>query len=196
MIDPNRHIYLDYHATTPVDTRVVSQVVYAMTTAFGNASSTEHEAGDEAESLVKQATQHVANLTQATPREIVFTSGATESINLAIQSTVSRIQKSGTKPHIAISAVEHQVVLDTCYALEVQGKIKLSVLAVDDKARLDCSQIETICASGIHLLCVMAAGNEIGQIYPIVSSVKGGWRVATVGLASELTLNKDSVGSH
>ncbi len=167
MTDPNRPIYLDYHATTPVDTRVASQVLYAMTTAFGNASSTDHEVGDEAESLVKKAAQHVSNLIQATPREIVFTSGATESINLALQSTVSRIQKAGIKPHIAISAVEHKAVLDTCHALEAQERIKLSVIAVDDKARLDCSQLESICASGIQLLCVMAAGNEVGNIYPI-----------------------------
>ncbi|MGB3788402.1 MAG: cysteine desulfurase family protein [Phormidesmis sp.] len=167
MTTSKKPVYLDYHSTTPVDTRVASQVLYAMTTAFGNASSTDHEVGDDADALIKKATQHIANLIQATPREIIFTSGATESINLAIQSTVLRVQKSGITPHIAISAIEHKAVLDTCYVLEAQKKIKLSVLTVDDKARLDCSQLETICASGVHLLCVMAAGNEVGNIYPI-----------------------------
>ena len=167
MITPKKPIYLDYHSTTPVDTRVASQVLYAMTTAFGNASSTDHEIGDNAESLVKEASQHIANLIQAKPREIIFTSGATESINLAIQSTVLHVQKSGTTPHIAISAIEHKAVLDTCHALEAQKKIKLSVLAVDNKARIDCSQLETVCDSGIHLLCVMAANNEVGTVYPI-----------------------------
>lgn len=164
---PKKHIYLDYHATTPVDNRVASQVLHAMTTAFGNASSTDHEIGDNAESSVRKATQDIANLIQASPREIIFTSGATESINLAIQGTISRVQESGAKPHIAISAIEHKAVLDTCYALEAQDKIELSILAVDTQARLDFFQLETICASGIHLLCVMAAGNEVGNIYPI-----------------------------
>lgn len=167
MTTSKKPVYLDYHSTTPVDTRVASRVLYAMTTAFGNASSTDHEVGDDADALIKKATQHIANLIQATPREIIFTSGATESINLAIQSTVLRVQKSGITPHIAISAIEHKAVLATCYVLEAQKKIKLSVLTVDDKARLDCSQLETICASGVHLLCVMAAGNEVGNIYPI-----------------------------
>lgn len=164
---PKKHIYLDYHATTPVDNRVASQVLHAMTTAFGNASSTDHEIGDNAESSVRKATQDIANLIQASPREIIFTSGATESINLAIQGTISRVQESGAKPHIAISAIEHKAVLNTCYALEAQDKIELSILAVDTQARLDFFQLETICASGIHLLCVMAAGNEVGNIYPI-----------------------------
>jgi cysteine desulfurase len=77
-------IYLDYHATTPVDPRVAEKVLQAMTTDFGNASSLDHEVGDRAEAAVKQATRHIAELVGATPRDILFTSGATESLNLAI----------------------------------------------------------------------------------------------------------------
>ena len=171
-------IYLDYHATTPVDVRVANKVLEAMTTNFGNASSIDHEVGDRAEAAVKQATHHVADLVGATPRDILFTSGATESLNLAIQSTIntlSPLSRSGRgaggegvgKPRIAISTVEHKAVLDTCEALYKQGRIELIHIPVDTQARLDLGQIERACASGIHLLCVMAANNEVGTLYPI-----------------------------
>ncbi|WP_121970838.1 cysteine desulfurase family protein [Leptolyngbya sp. BC1307] len=160
-------IYLDYHSTTPVDTRVANAVFQAMITTFGNASSVEHEAGDCAESAVKQSAYYVSELIQAAPREVTFTSGTTESINIAIQGTVKHAQKSGVTPHIAISVIEHKAVLDTCYALKSQGQIKLTVLPVDNQAHVDLLELEQVCASGIHLLCVMAANNEVGTIYPI-----------------------------
>jgi cysteine desulfurase len=146
---------------------VANQVLQTMTTTFGNASSVDHEFGDFAESAVKNASQHISKLIQADPREIILTSGATEAINLAIQGTVKRVQKSGIKPHIAISAVEHKAVLDTCYALKDQGEIELTVIPVSNQAHVDLSQLEIVCASGIHLLCVIAANNEVGTIYPV-----------------------------
>jgi cysteine desulfurase len=167
VIVPKVSIYLDYHSTTPVDPRVASQVIQAMTTTFGNASSVDHEFGDCAESAVKNASQHISELIQADPREIIFTSGATEAINLAIQGTVKRVQKSGLKPRIAISAIEHKAVLDTCYALKDQGEIELAVIPVSNQAHFDLPQLEIVCASGIHLLCVMAANNEVGTVYPV-----------------------------
>ena len=103
----------------------------------------------------------------ATPRDILFTSGATESLNLAIQGTVQHLELSGTKPRIAISTVEHKAVLDTCEALHKQGRIELIHIPVDPQARLDLGQLEQACASGIHLLCIMAANNEVGTIYPM-----------------------------
>ncbi|MGB3135472.1 MAG: cysteine desulfurase family protein [Nodosilinea sp.] len=160
-------IYLDYHATTPVDPRVAKKVLQAMTTDFGNASSIDHEWGDRAEAAVKQATRYVADVVGATPRDIIFTSGATESLNLAIQGTVHHLERSGTKPRIAISTVEHKAVLDTCAALHQQGRIELIHIPVDTQARLDLGQLEQACASGIHLLCIMAANNEVGTLYPI-----------------------------
>jgi cysteine desulfurase len=162
-----RLIYLDYHATSPVDSRVADLVGYYMTHEFGNASSTDHEWGDSAEAAVKQATRHVADLVGATPRDIIFTSGATESLNLAIQGTVQHLERSGTKPRIAISTVEHKAVLDTCDALHKQGRIELIPIPVDTQARLDLGQLERACASGIHLLSIMAANNEVGTLYPI-----------------------------
>ncbi|TVQ26155.1 MAG: aminotransferase class V-fold PLP-dependent enzyme, partial [Leptolyngbya sp. DLM2.Bin15] len=84
-------IYLDYHATTPVDPRVAAKVLQAMTTDFGNASSLDHEVGDRAAAAVKQATRPIADLVGATQKDILFTSGATESLNLAIQGTINAL---------------------------------------------------------------------------------------------------------
>jgi len=160
-------IYLDYHATTPIDPRVAEKVFHAMTEGFGNASSTDHEIGDRAEMAIKDAAKHVAKLIGESPRDIIFTSGSTESINLAVQGTVKHLENKGIHPHIALSAAEHKAVLDTCLALEEEGRVKLSILPVDTQARIDLAQLEQACASGIHLLCVMAANNEVGTIYPI-----------------------------
>lgn len=160
-------IYLDYHATTPVDPRVAEKVLHAMTIGFGNASSIDHEIGDRAEAAVKEAAKQVANLVGASPRDIIFTSGSTESINLAIQGTVNHLEKAGIKPRVAISTVEHKAILDTCEALQKQGRIDLITIGVDRQARIDLAELEQVCASGINLLCVMAANNEVGTIYPI-----------------------------
>jgi cysteine desulfurase len=160
-------IYLDYHSTTPVDLRVAQKVMWAMTDGFGNASSTDHAIGDAAEAAVKEAKGHIADLVGASPRDIIFTSGSTESINLAIQGTIQHLENKDIHPHIALSAVEHKAVLDTCLALEEQGRVKLLILPVDAQAHIELSQLEQACASGINLLCVMAANNEVGTLYPI-----------------------------
>jgi len=164
---PDKSIYLDYHATTPIDHRVAAQFFFYMTAGFGNASSIDHAFGDAAEAAVKAATRHVADLVGASPSEIIFTSGSTESINLAVQGTIQHLENKGIHPRIALSAVEHKAVLDTCLALEEQGRVKLLIFPVDTQARIDLAQLEKACASGIHLLCVMAASNEVGTIYPI-----------------------------
>jgi cysteine desulfurase len=156
-------IYLDYHATTPTDRRVADRIHHAMTIEFGNASSTEHEWGDRAENSVKQAAQQVAHLIGASPREIIWTSGATESINLAIQGSCI----NSPKPKIALSPLEHRAVLDTCQALAKQNRAELIFLQVDGKGRIDLAHLEKVCAEGLSLLCVMAAHNEIGNIYPV-----------------------------
>ncbi|MBD2069788.1 cysteine desulfurase [Leptolyngbya sp. FACHB-671] len=162
---PQTQIYLDYHATTPVDPRVAQKVLQYMTEEFGNASSTDHEWGDRAETSVKQAAKQVADLIGASPREIVWTSGATESINLVIQGSLT---SNPTKPYrIGLMPIEHKAVLDTCRALEKRGWAELVYLQVDSRGRLDLEYLEQICAEGLSLLCVMAANNEIGNIYPI-----------------------------
>jgi len=164
--DPSSHpIYLDYHATTPVDFRVADRIYQAMTSEFGNASSIDHEFGDRAEAAVKQAAKHLANLVGASPREIIWTSGATESINLAIQGSLPSHPK---KPYrIAILPLEHKAVLDTCQALEQRGWAELIYLKVDANGRIDLDFLEQVCDRGLSLLCIMAANNEIGNIYPI-----------------------------
>jgi len=165
VISPTQPIYLDYHATTPVDRRVADLVYQYMTEEFGNASSVDHEWGDRAEAAVKQAAKNVADLIGASPREIIWTSGATESINLAIQGS---LPSNPEKPHrIALLPLEHKAVLDTCQALEKRGWAKLLYLKVDSKGRLDFDHLEQACMEGLSLLCVMAANNEIGNIYPI-----------------------------
>jgi cysteine desulfurase len=161
-----RPIYLDYHATTPVDPRVAEQMLYYMTTAFGNANSI-HEYGDEAERAVNKARSSIAKLVGASPKEIIFTSGATESINLVIQGTVFKHRDSQQIPRIAVSSVEHKAVLDTCEILAKKGAIALIKLEVDEKGRLDLDRLEKICQENLSLLCIMFANNEIGNIYPI-----------------------------
>jgi cysteine desulfurase len=162
---PQKPIYLDYQATTPTDPRVASLLLQYLTEEFGNASSTDHEYGDRAEAAVKQAAKHLANLVGASPREIIWTSGATESINLAIQGSLSPHPE---KPHrIALLPLEHKAVLDTCQALEKRGWAELIYLKVDENGRIDLDFLEQVCDRGLSLLCIMAANNEIGNIYPI-----------------------------
>ena len=161
----SRPIYLDYHSTTPVDRRVADRIYHYMTEEFGNASSVDHSWGARAEEAVKQATKQVAELVGAHKREIVWTSGATESINLAIQGSLS---PNPGKPHrIALLPLEHKAVLDTCHILEKRGWAELTYLQVDSRGRLDLNHLEQVCAEGLSLVCVMAANNEIGNIYPI-----------------------------
>jgi cysteine desulfurase len=136
-----------------------------MTEEFGNASSVDHSWGDRAEEAVKQAAKQVAELVGASPREIVWTSGATESINLVIQGSLS---PNPGKPHrIALLPLEHKAILDTCHILEKRGWAELTYLQVDCRGRLNLDHLEQVCAEGLSLLCVMAANNEIGNIYPI-----------------------------
>ena len=158
-------IYLDYHATTPTDRRVADLMYHCMIEEFGNASSTDHDYGDRAELSIHQAAKKVADLVEASPREIIWTSGATESINLVIQGSLNATPQAPYR--IALLPLEHKAVLDTCRILEKRGRAELIYLRVDAKGRLDLNHLEQVCAEGLSLLCVMAANNEIGNIYPI-----------------------------
>ncbi len=159
-------IYLDYHATTPVDPRVASVVMEYMLTEFGNASSIDHIYGDRAERIIKQADKQVADLVGAVPREVIFTSGATESINLVLQGLPKK-SPIAHKLKIAVLPIEHKAVLDTCDALVKKGIAEMILLKVDRQGKLDLEHVETTCTQGIDLICVMAANNEIGTIYPM-----------------------------
>lgn len=161
-------IYLDYHSTTPVDPRIAQLMLYYLTTAFGNASSIDHTYGDEAEKAVKIARGYIANLINASPKEIIFTDGATESLNLAIQGTI-RSKFPQKLSRIALSPLEHKAVIDTCLMLQKKGLAELIYLKVDQLGRIDLENLETVCQQGLDLLCIMAANNEIGNIYPIAT---------------------------
>ena len=159
-------IYLDYHSTTPVDLRVAEKVYDYMVNNFGNASSVEHIFGYKALQAVKKAKQQIAQLINSSPQEIIFTSGATESINLVIQGLIRQISLSQL-PRIIISPVEHKAVIDTCQAMAKQGLAEIIWLKVDNRGRINLNHLEKICRQGADLLCVMAANNEVGNIYPI-----------------------------
>lgn len=162
-IKPDSTIYLDYHSTTPVDPRVAEKVMYYMTTAFGNANSVDHSYGDFANNAVKLAKKQIAELVNCSQSEIIFTSGATESINLVIQGIICN-----HKPFkIIVSPVEHKAVLDTCKALEKKGFIEIIWLKVNQQAQINLEYLEQVCSEGADLLCVMGANNEVGTIYPI-----------------------------
>lgn len=161
-MESKQPIYLDYHATTPVDRRAAEVVLHYMTNDFGNASSIDHIYGDKADIAVKQASKQIADLVGALPREVIFTSGATESINLVLQGL-----PSSSKRRIAVLPVEHKAVLDTCEALSKKGLAEIVFLHVDRQGKLDLKHLEQVCTNGLSLLCVMAANNEIGTIYPI-----------------------------
>jgi cysteine desulfurase len=157
-------IYLDYHATTPVDLRVAKKVYDFMVYNYGNASSVDHIVGDNAQKAVKKAQQQIAQLINSSPQEIIFTSGATESINLVIQ---GHIYQQNKPSKIIISPVEHKAVIDTCKELAKRDLVEIIWLKIDQKARLDLNHLETVCSQGASLLCIMAANNEIGNIYPL-----------------------------
>jgi cysteine desulfurase len=159
----NFPIYLNYHATTPVDRRVADRVYHYMTAEFGNASSIDHKWGERAENAVKLAAKQVADLVGSSPREVIWTSGATESINLAILGSLLPHPEQPYK--IALLPIEHKAVIDTCFVYEKLGWAKLIYLKIDDRGRLDLDYLDRVCADGLSLLCVMAANNEIGNIY-------------------------------
>lgn len=160
-------IYLDYHATTPTDPRVAEKVINYMTTTFGNAHSIDHIYGDQALQAVKKSRQQIAELINSTPQEIIFTSGATESINIAIQGHIYQQYQQNKPCKIIISPVEHKAVLDTCQALAKKGIVEIIWLKVNQQAQIDLEHLEKICSQNASLLCIMAANNEVGTIYPI-----------------------------
>jgi cysteine desulfurase len=169
---PQRPIYLDYHATTPTDPRVADVVLHYLTRAFGNASSTDHVYGDEAEEAVATARAHVGAIVGSPARSVIFTSGATESINLALVGFAKARAESGAvgPVRIGVSPVEHRAVLDTCRILAEAGAARLRWLPVDHLGRVDLDAVEDVCRDGLDLLCLMTANNEVGTLYPVAAA--------------------------
>ncbi|WP_036483045.1 cysteine desulfurase family protein [Myxosarcina sp. GI1] len=159
-----RPIYLDNHATTPVDERVLEAMIPYFTEKFGNPSSITHVYGWEAEAAVKQARETIANAISATPEEIVFTSGATEANNLAIKGVAEAYFSQGR--HIITVQTEHSAVLDPCGYLETLG-FEVTYLPVQSDGLIDLNKLETAIRDDTILVSVMAANNEIGVIQPL-----------------------------
>jgi len=157
-------IYLDYNATTPVDKRVLEEMFPYFSEKFGNAASHTHAYGWEAAEAVKTARQKVASLINCLDQEIVFTSGATEAINLALKGIFEVYKNKGN--HIVTVKTEHKAVLDTCKTLEKKGA-HVTYLSVDREGLIDLNELTNSITEQTILVCVMLANNETGVIQPI-----------------------------
>ena len=171
-------IYLDNNATTPLDPRVLAAMMPYLTEKFGNAASRSHRYGWDAEEAVEKARGQVAALLGASDKEIVFTSGATESDNLAIKGTVEMLAEKGK--HVVTCQTEHKAVIDTCKYLESKGLAEVTYLDPQRNGRVSPEQVRAALRDDTILITLMTANNEIGTIHPIaeigaVAKEKGIW---------------------
>ncbi len=157
-------VYMDNHATTPLDPRVLAEMMPYFTEKFGNAASRNHAFGWEAEKAVEQARQRIAALIGATAKEIIFTSGATESDNLAIKGVAEMYREKGN--HIVTVATEHKAVLDTCKRLQKHG-YEVTYLGVQKDGLIDLNDLRRAITDKTILVSIMAANNEIGVLQSI-----------------------------
>jgi cysteine desulfurase len=160
----HRPIYLDAHATTPMDQRVLEVMLPYFTESFGNPASNSHAYGWAASAAVKNAREAIAEIINATPEEIVFTSGATEANNLAIKGVAEAYFNQGK--HLITVATEHRAVLDPCGYLETLG-FEVTYLTVQSNGILDLTQLASAIREDTILVSVMAANNEIGVLQPL-----------------------------
>ena len=157
-------IYMDHHATTPVDPRVLEAMLPYFTQEFGNPASRNHPFGWAAEKAVEHARQQVAELIGATPKEIVFTSCATEANNLALKGAAAMYAEKGN--HVVTCAIEHKAVLDPCHQLEKQG-FRVTYLPVTPDGRIGLDELRAAITPRTILISIMTANNEIGAIQPV-----------------------------
>ena len=158
-------IYLDNHSTTPMDPRVLEAMLPYFTEKFGNAASRNHAFGWQAEEGVENARKQIAKLIHADPKEIVFTSGATESDNLAIKGVVEMYHEKGD--HIITSSTEHRAVLDTAKGLEAKRGLKVTYLPVDKFGMVNPEDVRNAITDKTILISIMFANNEIGTLNPV-----------------------------
>src|SRR2546421_4062003 len=157
-------IYMDYHATTPVDPRVLETMLPSFAESFGHAASRNHPFGWVAEEAVDKARKQVADLIGANAKEIVFTSGATESDNLAIKGAAEMYREKGN--HIITCVTEHKAVIDTCKRLEKEG-FRVTYLPVQKDGRINLDDLRAAISDKTILISIMTANNEIGVIQPV-----------------------------
>jgi cysteine desulfurase len=158
-------IYMDNHATTPTDKRVLEVMLPYFSETFGNAASRNHSFGWAAEEAVDRARNQIAALINAKPKEIIFTSGATESDNLAIKGIVEFYRDKGN--HVITCVTEHKAVLDSCRMLERSGKAVVTYLPVDRYGMVDPDAVRKAITDKTVLITIMYANNEVGTIHPI-----------------------------
>ncbi|KAI1110327.1 cysteine desulfurase [Nemania sp. NC0429] len=166
MDEGQRPIYLDMQATTPVDPRVLDAMLPYYVGVYGNPHSRTHAYGWESEKAVEDARKHVADLIGADPKEIIFTSGATESNNMSIKGVARFFGRSGKKNHIITSQTEHKCVLDSCRHLQDEG-FEVTYLPVQNNGLIDMQQLEAAIRPETALVSIMAVNNEIGVIQPM-----------------------------
>src|SRR5881628_861823 len=158
-------IYMDNHATTPLDPRVLEAMMPYFTATFGNAASRSHGYGWEAEKAAETGREQIARLINAKAKEIIFTSGATESDNLAIKGVVEFYKDKGN--HVITAATEHKAILDTCKALERKGLATVTYLPVDEYGLVDPDDVRRAITDKTVLVSIMFANNEIGTVNPV-----------------------------
>ncbi|TAK81483.1 MAG: IscS subfamily cysteine desulfurase [Betaproteobacteria bacterium] len=176
-------IYLDYSATTPVDPRVAQKMIPYLTEYFGNPASRSHAFGWKAEEAVEEARAHVAALINADPKEIVWTSGATEGNNLAIKGAAGFYKTKGK--HIITQKTEHKAVLDTCRELERHG-FEVTYLDVESNGIVDLRKFEAAIRPDTILVSIMMVNNEIGVIQPV-------WEIGEICRARGIVFHCDAV---
>jgi cysteine desulfurase len=176
-------VYLDYSATTPVDQRVAEKMIPFLTEHFGNAASRSHAFGWKAEEAVEEARAHVAALLNADPKEIVWTSGATEGNNLAIKGAANFYKTKGK--HIITQKTEHKAVLDTFRELERQG-FEATYLEVDANGLISVEQLKAALRPDTILVSIMMVNNEIGVVQPV-------WEIAELCRAKGIIFHCDAV---
>lgn len=160
-------IYLDHHASTPVDQRVLEEMQPYHTEYYGNPANDTHQAGRDAKAGVQTAAEQIADAIGApNTKNIIFTSGATESDNLAIHGPVEHALKQGQTPHIITAITEHEAVIEPCEALEVDG-VDVTYLPVDEYGRVDPDDVRAAVQEDTLLISIMAANNEIGTVAPL-----------------------------